>query len=815
MPDDKFPSPPRQASHLIVLPQHLVLLGLTSPPSSSSPSQKWLMFPPIFGAALNIFTTPSSIEIILGGGANVRFERDDELERVLRELKQRGIQEEGGRSPRPKEFLKSPTLGTGGMKRSPAMGLKSPELGWTVVEKNKSDLSRGWSFETRPRANTEPPQREPPSPPKEPRKEDQGVQAEGRSRGDSVSMVRGVLKMSPTPSPTPSPPNEPEEADEGEGDHQMQFRAPPPKMGTLRRGSSPVRKGAILKPRKPDTLTPNYNSPIMSPIPRIPKSPSLPKDTFTRSPSFPKDSFPRSPSMPRDHMQLPPVSRSPQPRSISPSRSVPAQLTDLPHFPTTPTKHDGNNPPILPVLEFGQSPLGMRNYLRTGGTSPRRAPIDSSPLAKDRYGKLPTSTSQQSLTPNSPMSRSPAMTPMSGRVSPGRVSPSPTVCTFPPRTTRLDDSERLAGTRSVDDLRKISSPRNGALSRLEYRNSGSSGSISVEDEELAQMMTPTALGHGGLPGKVLHSGGVVVYFWKKGGWHRPEVTSEESHITVELFGSPSRGRTPKVVLRVTEPSGAVIVQHEIFGSASIRRDSPSEVSIGCDIPGSSSPGKKEYYLFTCHDPGEADGLYHSLNTGRYFMCGVSEEQLRQATSLFGRTTSFASSLATNSSVGSTISNLSFYDTPPLPTIPAEYSPVEEIYPDIVLEERSLVKDHKVKIFLRQDAGIWKSLGSGKLDVYTTGPEVRIHVLQPTKKNPSATLVEGRIFESGACERVGRTGVAVNLPNREGKISVYMLQVPFPLPFLHKVFCAAELIFRVRMTRKHKLFTRLLGRANLL
>jgi hypothetical protein len=347
----------------------------------------------------------------------------------------------------------------------------------------------------------------------------------------------------------------------------------------------------------------------------------------------------------------------------------------------------------------------------------------------------------------------------------------------------MDENERLAGTRSVDDLRKINSPRNGALSRLEYRNSGSSGSGSVEDEELNQLMTPTNLGIGGFPGKVLHSGGVVVYFWKKGGWHRPEVTTEESYITVESFGSPLRGRLPKVVLRVTEPNGNVILQHEILGNASIRRDSPSEVSIGCDIPSSSANGKKEYYLFACHDPGEADGLYHSLNTGRYFMGGVSEEQLRQATSLFGRTTSFASSLATNSSVGSTISNLSLYDTPPLPTIPAEYSPIEENYPvqQVVLEERLLVKDHKVKIFLRQDAGIWKNLGSGKLDVHTTGPEVRIQVMQPTKKNPSAILVEGRIFESGACERVGRTGVAVNLPSREGKISVYMLQVLSPSP----------------------------------
>jgi hypothetical protein len=207
-------------------------------------------------------------------------------------------------------------------------------------------------------------------------------------------------------------------------------------------------------------------------------------------------------------------------------------------------------------------------------------------------------------------------------------------------------------------------------------------------------------------------------------------------------------------------------------------------------------GKKEYYMFACHDPGEADGLFHALNTRRYFVGGVTEEQLRQATSLFGRTTSFASSLATNSSVGSNISNYSIWDTPPLPTMPAEYSPVEDIQSDapLVLEEKLLVHDHKVKIFLRQDAGIWKNLGNGKVSVFTTGPEVRVHVVQPTKKDASAVLVDGRIFESGACERVGRTGVAINLPGREGKIAVYMLQVRISK-------CIAD--FRVKMIKRHR------------
>jgi hypothetical protein len=131
-------------------------------------------------------------------------------------------------------------------------------------------------------------------------------------------------------------------------------------------------------------------------------------------------------------------------------------------------------------------------------------------------------------------------------------------------------------------------------------------------------------------------------------------------------------------------------------------------------------------------------------------------------------------------------------------MPAEFSPVEEQHPipALPLEERQLVRDHKVKVFLRQDAGIWKNLGNGKCSVFTTGPEVRLHVIQPTKKNPTAMLMDGRIFESGACERVGRTGVAVNLPSREGKICVYMLQVS--IPFLIVLICRVRMIKRLRL-----------------
>jgi len=722
----------------------------------------------VFGATLNIFNTHTSVEIILGGGANVVFDSDPNLEQALRDLRQRAINDEGGRSPRP-ELISSPLIG--GMRRSPAMAgiskspsnpVASPQMGWAFTDQvsdTKVQLSRGWSFETRPRAKTEPPSRDAP----------QVAERDNRrhQREDSVSAVRDALSATSSASPTPSPPSTTSNESEI-------YRAPPPKMANLRRNPSPVRKPLKAEFMRQDTLSPNNLSPSLS---QLPRSPAFTYNSIPKSPSLPQEGFPRLPQI-SDLLiqQLPSRPRSPQPRSLSPSRSVPAQLTDLPHIPSTPTKQDNGTPPMLPVLEFSQSPLGMRSFLNRNSASPRKpTSIDASPLAKDRYGRLPQlSTQMNSLSPipsHIPRSVSPA----ARDTERGRISPSPTVCTFPPRTERFEEPERLAETRSVDDLRRLSGVRQGVISRLDHRTNGSWGSGSGDDEELPSQPSPPS-------GRVLWSGRCVVYFWKRGGWHRPEINSDESVVVIESFDPIPRGRSkspPKVVLRVIDPEPSkpnnILSQHDILSTASIRRDSACEVSIGCDVPG----GKKEYYLFACHDQAEADALSHALNTGRYFVGGISEDQLRQATSLFARTTSFASSLATNSSVGSTISNLSLYDTPPLPPLPAGFSTIDDKLPVSIalkLEEKQLVRDHKVKVFLRQDAGIWKNLGNGKLSVFTTGPEVRVHVEQATKKDPNAILLDGKIFESGACERVGRTGVAVNLPSREGKISVYMLQV---------------------------------------
>jgi hypothetical protein len=103
-----------------------------------------------------------------------------------------------------------------------------------------------------------------------------------------------------------------------------------------------------------------------------------------------------------------------------------------------------------------------------------------------------------------------------------------------------------------------------------------------------------------------------------------------------------------------------------------------------------------------------------------------------------------------------------------------------------------------KIFLRQDVKIWKNMGNGKASEFIAGPGVRIYAIQPTKKDPTMLLMDGRIFESGASERFGRTGGTVHLLSREDKISTDMVQV-------------TTLLFaecKVRMKRKPRFMGRL-------
>jgi hypothetical protein len=83
---------------------------------------------------------------------------------------------------------------------------------------------------------------------------------------------------------------------------------------------------------------------------------------------------------------------------------------------------------------------------------------------------------------------------------------------------------------------------------------------------------------------------------------------------------------------------------------------------------------------------------------------------------------------------------------------------------------------KCKVFLKQGHAQWKSLGSAKLKLYLEQPtNVKQLVVEAEDKNKSV-LISTIVLTDGV-ERVGKTGVAVQLSNNGARTGIiYMIQL---------------------------------------
>ena len=97
--------------------------------------------------------------------------------------------------------------------------------------------------------------------------------------------------------------------------------------------------------------------------------------------------------------------------------------------------------------------------------------------------------------------------------------------------------------------------------------------------------------------------------------------------------------------------------------------------------------------------------------------------------------------------------------------------------DKVPEQTVVVAQMRSKIFLRQNLGQWKSLGTGKLKLFLSQPSnTKQLVVDSDKGNPPKTVISTIVLTDGV-ERVGKTGVAVELSDNGSRTGiVYMLQV---------------------------------------
>ena len=83
---------------------------------------------------------------------------------------------------------------------------------------------------------------------------------------------------------------------------------------------------------------------------------------------------------------------------------------------------------------------------------------------------------------------------------------------------------------------------------------------------------------------------------------------------------------------------------------------------------------------------------------------------------------------------------------------------------------------KCKVFLKQHHAQWKALGSAKLLLYQQEPG-NIKQLVVQADNKSKTMIISTIVLMDAVERVGRTGVAVELSDQGQRTGiVYMIQL---------------------------------------
>jgi hypothetical protein len=105
------------------------------------------------------------------------------------------------------------------------------------------------------------------------------------------------------------------------------------------------------------------------------------------------------------------------------------------------------------------------------------------------------------------------------------------------------------------------------------------------------------------------------------------------------------------------------------------------------------------------------------------------------------------------------------------------SPVEESQPLPSGPVTSTVQaTMKCKVFLKQQHAQWKSLGSAKLKLYRQEP-TNVKQLVVEADSSSAKVLISTIVLTDGVERVGKTGVAIELSDRGQRTGiVYMIQL---------------------------------------
>jgi len=104
------------------------------------------------------------------------------------------------------------------------------------------------------------------------------------------------------------------------------------------------------------------------------------------------------------------------------------------------------------------------------------------------------------------------------------------------------------------------------------------------------------------------------------------------------------------------------------------------------------------------------------------------------------------------------------------------SPVAESRPNVGPVTSTISAQMKCKVFLQQQHAQWKSLGSARLKLYRQDP-TNIKQLVVEADNKEKTVLISTIVLTDGVERVGKTGVAIELSSQGSRTGIiYMLQL---------------------------------------
>ncbi|CAG8652666.1 776_t:CDS:2, partial [Acaulospora morrowiae] len=193
----------------------------------------------------------------------------------------------------------------------------------------------------------------------------------------------------------------------------------------------------------------------------------------------------------------------------------------------------------------------------------------------------------------------------------------------------------------------------------------------------------------------------------------------------------------------------IILNSWIHPGTTIHLDSAMQVSISCDIGQS-----RQYYRVTCAEPEDAKQLFENLNNVKNLSNGSVTAQ--------GSLSSRSSSLQKSERENTKSAMMNWHPISRLQTNEG----AENALPQ--------VSEHKVKIFLQNDHGVWTNFGWGMMSLVIETPQRKRIMVNSNRQK--AKLVDAILWEDGV-ERVGKTNIAITLHNVDTIMRiVYMMQM---------------------------------------